>query len=45
MVALLTPARRATSSMLIGCSPWSSRSSMAATRIAWRAFSLRGRPR
>jgi len=45
MVALLTPARWATSSMLIAWSPCSSSSSMAALRIAVRAFSLRGRPR
>jgi hypothetical protein len=44
MVALLTPARRATSSMLMVWRPWSNRSSIAAVRIALWAFSLRGRP-
>src|SRR3954452_8614323 len=45
MVALLTPAVSATASMLTAPSPRDSSSSAAASRIAWRAFSLRGRPR
>src|SRR5829696_7851100 len=45
MVALLTPAVSATASMLTAPSPRSSSNSAAASRIAWRAFSLRGRPR
>src|ERR1700683_3573590 len=45
MVALLTPARSATASMLTADRPRASSSSAAASRIARRAFSLRGRPR
>src|SRR5580698_9893871 len=45
MVALLTPARSATASMLTADRPRASSSSAAASRIASRAFSLRGRPR
>src|ERR1700683_3588664 len=45
MVALLTPARSATASMLTAERPRASSSSAAASRIASRAFSLRGRPR
>src|SRR4051794_26404856 len=45
MVALLAPARSATASMLIEVRPCSSSSSLAARRIAFRDFSLRGRPR
>src|SRR5687768_6022154 len=45
MVALLTPALSATASMLTAPNPRSRSSSAAASRIACRAFSLRGRPR
>src|SRR5580692_12993586 len=45
MVALLTPARSATASMLTADRPRVSSSSAAASMIALRAFSLRGRPR
>src|SRR6202042_3796433 len=45
MVALLPPARSATASMLTADRPRASSSSAAASKIASRAFSLRGRPR
>src|SRR5437868_12234910 len=44
MVALLAPARPATSSMFTASRPCSRSSSSAAARIACRVFSLRGRP-
>src|SRR5580693_2635001 len=45
MVALLTPACSAIASMLTADRPRASIRSVAAARIAWRAGSLRGRPR
>src|SRR5689334_21194752 len=45
MVALLTPARSATASMLAASSPCVRRRSVAASRIALCARSLRGLPR